>query len=103
MLETFGVVPKVGWHIDPFGHSSAQASIFSQMGFDSFFFARIDYQDKAVRLQNKGMEMIWHPRQDSKEDHYIFTHTNYYHYSAPPSFCFDQACNNDPIMDDPAL
>ncbi len=28
---------------DPFGHAASQASLFAQMGFDAFFFARIDY------------------------------------------------------------
>jgi alpha-amylase/alpha-mannosidase (GH57 family) len=23
LLNTFGVIPTIGWHIDPFGHSSA--------------------------------------------------------------------------------
>ena len=27
--NTFGVRPLVGWHIDPFGHSSFQATAFS--------------------------------------------------------------------------
>lgn len=49
--------PKVGWQIDPFGHSCEQASIFSQLEFDGFinkvFINRIDYQDKAFRMKTK--------------------------------------------------
>ena len=103
LKETFNVTVEIGWHIDPFGHSSAQASMFSQMGFNAFFFARIDYQDKNVRLENKTMEMIWNPDQASGVDHSIFTSVNYYHYEAPPSFCFDQNCDDEAIMDDPKL
>lgn len=55
LKTTFGSIPNVAWHIDPFGHHSSSASLFSRMGFQSFFFARIDYQDKEVRLANKGM------------------------------------------------
>ena len=29
LSNTFGVRPSVGWHIDPFGHSSFQATAFS--------------------------------------------------------------------------
>lgn len=48
----FGIRPRVGWSIDPFGHSNANARLFAEMGFDSWFFARIDYEDKAVRMEN---------------------------------------------------
>ena len=103
LKDTFNVTVEIGWHIDPFGHSSAHASLFSQMGFNAFFFARIDYQDKDVRLDAKTMEMIWNPPQASGDEHSIFTSVNYYHYEAPPSFCFDQNCDDQPIMDDPRL
>jgi lysosomal alpha-mannosidase len=42
----FGVKPRIGWHIDPFGHSNANQRLFAEMGFDAFFIARLDYQDK---------------------------------------------------------
>lgn len=29
------------------------------MGFDGFFFGRLDYQDKANRMQKREMEMVW--------------------------------------------
>lgn len=51
LLEEFGVRPRVGWHIDPFGHSNASPRLFADMGFDAWFFARLDYQDKDRRLQ----------------------------------------------------
>ena len=47
--------PKVGWHIDPFGHSNTNPRLFAEMGFDSWFFARIDYEDKEYQMANKGM------------------------------------------------
>jgi hypothetical protein len=30
-----------------------------QLGFDSLFFARIDYQDRAKRLKEKNLEVVW--------------------------------------------
>ena len=30
-----------------------------QLGFDSLFFARIDYQDRAKRLNDKSLEIVW--------------------------------------------
>jgi alpha-mannosidase len=47
IVEEFGAsaVPTIGWQIDPFGHSSTQASLLSaEVGFDGLFFGRIDYQ-----------------------------------------------------------
>ncbi len=45
LQKTFGKVPRVGWQIDPFGHSSTQAGLMSaQVGFDALFFGRADYQ-----------------------------------------------------------
>lgn len=32
---------------------------FLQLGFDSLFFARIDYQDRAKRLREKTLEVVW--------------------------------------------
>lgn len=59
--DTFGECgrPRVGWQIDPFGHSREQASIFTQMGYDGVFLTRLDFQDKANRLATKTMEMVW--------------------------------------------
>ncbi|CAF4671246.1 unnamed protein product [Rotaria sp. Silwood1] len=61
LRDTFGECarPKIGWQIDPFGHSREVASLFAQMGFDGLFFGRIDYQDRLYRTPEKKLEMIW--------------------------------------------
>ena len=42
---TFGMTPRIGWQIDPFGHSATQASLMSgALGFDALYFGRADYQ-----------------------------------------------------------
>lgn len=46
LMKEFGVRPRIGWHLDPFGHSNANPRLFAEMGFDAWFFARLDYQDK---------------------------------------------------------
>lgn len=51
--------PRVGWQIDPFGHSREQASILSQMGFDAMLFARMDHDDKDKRIQNGDLNFLW--------------------------------------------
>lgn len=59
--DTFGRCsrPKIGWQIDPFGHSREQASMFAQLGFDGMLFGRLDYQDKSKRLKDKTGDFIW--------------------------------------------
>lgn len=52
--------PKIGWQIDPFGHSRENAAIMAKMGFDGLFLGRIDYQDKVTRNYNRAFEMLWH-------------------------------------------
>jgi len=49
---------STGWHIDPFGHSAEQATLFALMGFDAFFFGRADYDDKNNRLKNREVR-VW--------------------------------------------
>ncbi|RXG61085.1 Lysosomal alpha-mannosidase [Armadillidium vulgare] len=95
--ETFGpaAFPRIGWQIDPFGHSSEQASLFAQMGMDAQFFARLDFRDKENRWAKKEMETIWKPSNS------LGALPN--HYEPPSGFCFDNLCRDDPIMDDPRL
>ena len=35
LLAEFGVRPTIGWQIDTFGHSTANARLFAEMGFDA--------------------------------------------------------------------
>lgn len=103
LLQNFGVVPTIGWHIDPFGHASAQAALFAQMGFTAFYFSRIDYQDQIIRLGTKSMEMVWVPNTSQGVENAIFTHVTYFQYGSPEGFDFDVIAINPPIQDDPTL
>ena len=53
------VVPKVGWQIDPFGHSAFHAVMSAQAGFLGTYHARIDYQDLDWRSNTKQREFMW--------------------------------------------
>ncbi|XP_041778570.1 lysosomal alpha-mannosidase-like [Anopheles merus] len=100
--DTFGECgrPRVGWQIDPFGHSREQGSLFVQMGYDGLFQGRLDFQDKSSRIAQRTMEMMW-KTSDSLEQSELFTSGLYYIYAPPPGFCFDVLCNDDPIIDGP--
>ena len=42
-MKELGAKPRIGWQIDPFGHSQTNARLFAEMGFDAFFIGRLDY------------------------------------------------------------
>ena len=68
------------------------------MGFDGFYFARIDYADKKNRIDKKEMEMVWRGSSSLAESAEIFTGVLYHHYNPPDGFCFDQSCTDPPIQ-----
>ena len=100
ILKNFGKKPRIGWQIDPFGHSNTNARFFSEMGFDAWFFARLDYKDKERRMNDKELEFVWRPSENLGNDVQIFTHTLYAHYSAPHGFDFDSTSNDVPWVND---
>ena len=61
LLKEFNYIPRIGWQVDPFGHSVTNARLFAEMGFDAMFLARIDSQDRDRRLKDKEMEFVWRP------------------------------------------
>jgi len=102
LLHNFGecAVPKIGWQIDPFGHSREQANLLAMMGFDGLFFGRLDYDDKNKRQDTKTMEMLWRGSDDLQKDSDLFTGVLPNGYGPPNSFCFDDTCSDEPIVDD---
>ena len=78
LKEEFNITPKVGWFIDPFGHSSATSHILSQMNFEQIVLTRIDYLEKYYRMTNHNLEFIYDPFGLGQN---IFTHISYRHYN----------------------
>ncbi|KAL2333816.1 hypothetical protein Fmac_015029 [Flemingia macrophylla] len=102
--EQFNKVPRVGWQIDPFGHSAVQAYLLgAELGFDSVHFARIDYQDRAKRKADKSLEVIWRGSKTFGSSAQIFANAFPVHYSAPNGFNFEVNNDFDPLQDDPLL
>jgi lysosomal alpha-mannosidase len=52
LMKEFGIIPKVAWHADAFGHSSTNAKLFYELGYDGFFFGRINENQKAQLIEN---------------------------------------------------
>jgi hypothetical protein len=61
LLKEFGVKPRIGWMIDPFGHSAANAALFADFGFDAIFVSRLDEIEREKRKEDKSMTFLWRP------------------------------------------
>jgi hypothetical protein len=105
LLNEIGVKPRIGWHVDPFGHSSANPRLFAEMGFDAWFFGRLDYQDKIERLRDFSMEFIWQPfLSHLNTSAQIFTHSMLDNYCFVGDMWWDDRWNDDgPVVDNPDL
>jgi hypothetical protein len=53
LYEEFGFTPRVGWNIDPFGHTEGNAALFHDFGFDALFFSRMGYEDAKQRMNEQ--------------------------------------------------
>ncbi|KAK7789692.1 hypothetical protein R5R35_011513 [Gryllus longicercus] len=100
--DTFGECgrPRVGWQIDPFGHSREMASIFAQMGYDGLFLGHVHYNDKRQRLNQKEMEMVWRGSSSLGPAADLFTHILYTETDEPHDFYMDFLCSNFTVNDD---
>ncbi|XP_043705030.1 alpha-mannosidase At3g26720-like isoform X1 [Telopea speciosissima] len=99
--QEFGQTPRIGWQIDPFGHSAVQAYLLgAELGFDSLFFARIDYQDRAKRKDEKSLEVVWQGSKSLGSSSQIFTGIFPRHYDPPDGFTFELYDEFPPVQDD---
>lgn len=118
LLDELGYVPKVGWQLDPFGHSATQASLLTgKMGMDAIYFGRIDYQDLQLRRLTRQCEGLWKPTtasgggsssssnknvNASSGDEAVFwglTGEYYGNYGPPSGFWFDVLTqDNEPLV-----
>ncbi|KAI9166079.1 hypothetical protein LWI28_025899 [Acer negundo] len=102
--EQFNKAPRAGWQIDPFGHSAVQAYLLgAELGFDSVHFARIDYQDRAKRKEDKSLEVIWRGSRTFGSSSQIFANAFPVHYSPPDGFDFEVFVDFEPVQDNPLL
>ena len=42
LMDTFGIKPKIGWQLDPFGHSAAMAELLAELGLETMVFSRMN-------------------------------------------------------------
>ncbi|KAK8946125.1 hypothetical protein KSP40_PGU006463 [Platanthera guangdongensis] len=100
----FNKIPRIGWQIDPFGHSAVQGYLLgAELGFDSIFFARVDYQDRQQRKLNKTLEVIWRGSRTFGPSSQVFASAFPVHYSPPNGFHFEVNDNYVPVQDNPLI
>ena len=106
LVETFGesALPKVGWQIDPFGHSLQQANLVgAAVGFEATFLGRADYGDLDRRRESKALEFRWVPESagaSPKTGAFVGAILGSGNYGPPNGFRWDTLAD-DPIDDDP--
>lgn len=88
--------------MDPFGHSTTMATLYSLMGMNSWYFGRADWGDRDKRTVDRTLEMIMQPSASLGPTVDIFTGITP-GYGSIPSFNWDQGNTDEPIQDDPAL
>jgi alpha-mannosidase len=100
LKKELGVIPQVGWQLDPFGHSATQASLLTaRVGFDALYFGRIDYQDLQLRKLQRECEGLWDSSSSWNDTTVFWGLTGSYNgnYGSPSGFCFDVNCK-DPTL-----
>ncbi|GMH41782.1 hypothetical protein BSKO_09692 [Bryopsis sp. KO-2023] len=103
LKDTFGYVPRIGWQIDSFGHSSTQAVLSAASGMDAIFLGRLDYKEREAMEKNKKIEFLWQPSISDGEKTKIFTGTFANgDYDSPAGFDFESGVdkNNGRVVDD---
>ncbi|KAK6153870.1 hypothetical protein DH2020_013509 [Rehmannia glutinosa] len=99
--EEFNVIPRIGWQIDPFGHSAVQAYLLgAEVGFDALYFARIDYQDRAKRRDEKKLEVVWQGSKSRGSSSQIFAGAFYEGYYEPPAGFYFEVNDDSPVVQD---
>ena len=84
--EALCAAPRVGWQLDPFGHSSMSAALHAQMGFDALVINRIHHATKRAWRNGRHLEFMWDLDGLAPP---LLTHVLHTHYSMPPGIDFE--------------
>jgi len=64
--KELGFSSYIGWHLDPFGHSSTNARIQAKLGFDTIVFSRMNENDRNQRKHDQTLRTVWTPHNREK-------------------------------------
>lgn len=75
LWDEFKIKPKVGWMLDSFGHSEANAALFADFGFEAFFFTRASPEVRRQLKKEKKLHSVWTPfSKNTGTERQILTH-----------------------------
>ncbi|KAJ6228690.1 alpha-mannosidase [Anaeramoeba flamelloides] len=98
------LLPKHAWHIDPFGESSWNPTVFNDICFDVFVINRISQSLKNLYMADQDLEFIWRGLESksasSGREHnpWVLGHVLPHHYSAPPGFNWEDDPKTNPAI-----
>lgn len=88
LKRNFDSSSKIGWQLDPFGHSKALMFIARKFGMEHAVIARIPLKDKLKLDESKNLEFKW-----QFHDNSLITIHFYNHYNSPKSLKCDVDCD----------
>lgn len=106
LQKEFGITPRVAWLLDSFGHSSANARLYADMGLEALFVGRLDVRDREKRfMEDHSLNFIWRPSSRHFGDkNQILVNAFKDHYCFPPGFYVDERYDADePFVTDATL
>ena len=57
--NVLGIDPRIGWLIDPFGHSKTTTRVYSEIDYSSYIINRIPTKTKKKLIETQDMMFKW--------------------------------------------
>lgn len=105
LKNEFNVSSRVGWNVDAFGHSAANAALYHDFGFEALFFSRMDDRLRFDLMKKGEMSFLWEPfSKHFGDEKQILVYASSLDYLYPKNFRQEERANeDDPVIDNKEL